>query len=319
MSLGPVVSSPIMLTPTLVLLAWQEVSDSMPGHVPPHYFHSYIGPVCLTVCEWFHASSSSVEPLSLFTLSLLSYCLNSMWVIPCQSAVSLLTILTSTLILLASQVVSESMPGLATSFSPPSLPLWSCWIDRKWVIYTQAYYVLSHLESLPSLPLWLCWLGRLWVIPWPGPAMSLLITIIPPTLILLGWQVVSDKFMSCPVVSLLTALTLTLVLLTWQLVSEFMSGLAVAVLCTPTWSCWLSNTRLWVIPYQVQLCFFSHSPLPCWSYWLDSKWVAPYQVQLCPFSPSSLLLWSYWLDRLWVILCQVHLCLLLPFLHPLAW
>ena len=152
--LGPAMSFLTVLTATLILLAWQGVSDSMPG------------------------SDVSLQ----------------------------LTVLTATLVLLAWQQVSDFMPGSAV----PLLTVLIVWSDSMWVIPCQVQLCLFSLFSLPLL------------------------------MVLLVWQLVSD-FMSGPAMSLLTILTATLVLLIWQGVNDFMLSFFLNVNLSP------SLHRMWVL------------------------------------------------------------------------
>ena len=123
-----------ILTPTLVLLAWQKVSDFMPGPaglpLTYHMAHSnHSGPIVLTACEWFYAMFH--------------------WV-PFDYP-------HSTLVLLTWQPVSDSIPGHDLAiFWLSLLPLWSNWLDSLWVISCsgRSSWVLFQPFSLPP---WSCW------------------------------------------------------------------------------------------------------------------------------------------------------------------
>ena len=97
----------------------------------------------------------------------------------------------------------------------------------------------------------------------------------------------------------------TLVLLGWQPVSDFMPDPArcLSLCSTPLWSCWLNS--MWVISCQIWLGPFWLSSLPLWICWLVSLWVISCQVQLGTFWISPL--WSCWVDSEWVISYQIYL------------
>ena len=104
-------------------------------------------------------------------------------------AMSILTVLTATLVLLAWQPVSDSMAGPAVSL---------------FTVLTATLGLLAWQQVSDSMG---------------GPVMSLL-TVLTVTLVLLAWQEVSDFMPPGPAVPLLTGvLTATLVLLDWQFVS----------------------------------------------------------------------------------------------------
>ena len=108
---GPATYLLIILTITLVLLAWQPVSDFMLG------------------------SAGCLLTVFTSTLVLLAWQQVSNF----MSGAFNLIVLTPTLVLLAQQIVSDFVPvqPLGT-FWLFSLPLWSCWLDSKWVISYQA-------------------------------------------------------------------------------------------------------------------------------------------------------------------------------------
>ena len=114
---------------------------------PSHCFHFYSDSVGLTGCEWFHARSS----WSLLTV--LNFHTGFVGLIVCKwfmpgPAVPLLTVLTSTLVVLSWQYVSDSCQVQLCPFSLFSLlALWSCWLDSGWVIPFQVQLcLLSQAE-----------------------------------------------------------------------------------------------------------------------------------------------------------------------------
>ena len=148
-------------TATLVLLAWQVVSDFMPG----------LAGSLLTV----------LTP----TLVLLTWQEVSDFVMP-GPAESLLTVLTLTLVLVAWQWVSDFMPGPMGPFPLSSLPPWSCLLDRKWVISSQVqlgpFSLFSHSDP-----------AGLTVCEWFHARSCWAISHCPhPHSGAVGWQLVSD-------------------------------------------------------------------------------------------------------------------------------
>ena len=204
----------MVLTPTLILLAWQvQVSDFMPDPALPLLTvlittfwscwlyrlwvlipcqiqlcplsglpHTHSGTVGFTVCEWFHGRSSHAS----------SHCPHS------NSGAVHLT---------GCKWFHTRVQLCPFSLSP--FLLWSCWLNGSmWVIpwlqicpfqcsnscsgpvwltaseswlhdrssYVPSHYSYSHLGS---------WLDSKWVIPCPDSAAALLTAALTPTLILL--------------------------------------------------------------------------------------------------------------------------------------
>ena len=232
-SLSSLHSGPVDLTGS----EWFHARSSC---VSSHCLYSHSGPIGLTASEWFHARSSCVPSHCLYS-PFWSYWLDREWVITCQV---------------------QLYP-----FSLFSLPLWSCCLDRKWVIPCHVWCVPSHYPYFHS-----CAVGLI-VCEWFHDRSSCIPSHCPHThsgpIALTGCEKIHiissyvpphcSHFHSGPVdltesewfhakssVSLLTVLTPTVVLLAWQKVSDSI---------------------------QVQLCPFSLSLLPLWSYWLDREWV----------------------------------------------
>ena len=145
----------------LTVCEWQMILCRL-GWVPSDCIHSHSGSVGLIASEWFYARSSWVPSDHFHSCS--GPDLAWQWVSDFMPgpATYLLIILTITLVLLAWQPVSDFMLGSAGCLWLFSLPLWSCWLDSKWVILCQVQQVPSIWLS--SLPPWFCWLNRLWVI-----------------------------------------------------------------------------------------------------------------------------------------------------------
>ena len=221
-----------LTTLTLVLTA-SEWIHGRSCYFPSHGPHLHSGPIDMAGCEWIHDRSTGCVT---------SHC-------PQSGSVDL-----------TQQAVSNpcQVPTVVLQLIVLTPTLASYWFDSKWVITCQ---IQLCFISLSSPPLLFCWLGRLWVvIPCQfslcsfsltsGPvnltasewfhAMSAvyLLTILPPTLVLLAWQQVSgsipgpaifltvlistllaEQFVSDSmlgsIVFLLTILIPTLVLLTW--------------------------------------------------------------------------------------------------------
>ena len=127
------------LISTLLLLAWQGVSDFMPdstGHLLSDWHHSHSGLDDLTGSEWFNARSSWVP--SDCSLVLLAWWQQVSDFMPGPAGCPL-TILTPTLVLLAGQLVSHCLMPVSAGCLQWlfSLQHWSCWLDRLWVISCQ--------------------------------------------------------------------------------------------------------------------------------------------------------------------------------------
>ena len=131
-------------------------------------------------------------------------------------AMSLLTVLTPTLILMTWQQVSDSMSDFFLLSSPP---LWSCLLDSKWVVPCKVQLCPLLITIFTS-----CWLDREWVTANP---ISLL-TVPTSIWVLLAWQEVGDSMPGPFVTQVSTVLTFIMGLLAWQLASDSMPGLAVS-------------------------------------------------------------------------------------------
>ena len=182
---------------------------------------------------------------------------------------SLLTVLTSTLVLLTWQKVSDFMPSPVCPFSLSSLPLWSYLLDRKWVTLSRFNCVPSHCPYSHSGPIGLT------ESEWFHNRFSCVSSHLPHShsgpvgLTVCEWFHARSSCVS-PHCSY----------------SHFFS----ADLTESEWF----HARYSCVP--------SHCPPFHSGSVLDRKWVIPYWIQLGPFSPSSLLpIWTCCLDRKWVI------------------
>ena len=150
---------------TLVLWAFQQVSDSMPGSA-----ESLLTALTLTLV-WLASQfvSDSMPALVGF----------------------LIIILTPTLVMLAWKFVSDPCWVQLCSFS---LPLLSYWLDSLWVFHAS----FSCLFLLFSFSLWHCWLDSEWVFK-PGMA-AVYLTVLIPTLFF--FWLVSKLVISCQIYQL---------------------------------------------------------------------------------------------------------------------
>ena len=126
----------------LILLAWQQVSDSIAD--PAVSLLTALTWAILILLAWQEVSDSmigpAVSPLTVL-IALWSCWLDSMWVILWQVQLC--------------------------PFSLSSLLLLSCWLDRThWKQWVNPCQILLCSFSLFSLPLWFCWHVSLWVISW---------------------------------------------------------------------------------------------------------------------------------------------------------
>ena len=269
-----------IFAPTLVLLAWQGVSDFMQG--PAGCLPTVPTPTLLTASQWFHARSSWVPSNCSH-----SQCVDSQWVISCQ--VQLDAFWLSSLPL-CWQPVSDFMPGpagcLPTVLTPTGpVGLTGC----EWFHARSSWEFLLTILT-PTLVL-LSWQAVSNLMP--GPAECLL-TVLTLTLVLLAWQFVSG-FMLGPSGCLLTVLNPSLVLLAWKFVSDSMPGPAGYIVTVLTLygpvgliaSEWFHARSGWV-PSN---CFHSHfGPIGLTaSEWFHTR--SSWMPSDCPHSCLALLTW----------------------------
>ena len=240
-----------LFTTTLALLAWQRVSNSMPGAASSHFFTS-----ALVLLAWQQVSSDFMPGVAIFLLIVLTVTalvlwLDSKWVV--HKARSSCSHCHFAPIGLTASEWFQPYP-----FPLSSLSLWTCWLYRLWVIPWQVQlYLFSLSPLLPPGPVGFiaseCF--------WPGPARMYLFIVLTATVVLLAWQDVGGSMSLSLAVSLLTiphcyhsgpAIGLTacewfhaiwqlcpfntlssLISLAWQLVSDSMSGSAVILLTIP--------------------------------------------------------------------------------------
>ena len=184
-----------VVTPNVVLLAWQGVSDFIP--CPTGYL--------LTV------------------LTVLFFCwYNSQWVIHARSSFVPLDWFYPYYFIFSWQGVSDLMLSPAECLWLFWLQLWSCWLNRKWVIPWQ---IQLGAFSLSSLPLWSHWLDSLCVIICQVHCCALWLFTI------LLWSCWSDS---------------QWVILCQVHLYVFWMSLFTLWFCWPTWL-----DRKWVVSYQV--------------------------------------------------------------------
>ena len=152
----------IVLIPTLILLAWQQVSANfIPG--PAMYFLIVLTLILvpLTLDSKWVILCCQIQ-WCFFSLPLLSCWLDRKWVNQCQIELCPLSLSSYYPLDPVGMTGSEWLHVKSGHFLLSWFPLWSCWLNSKWVIPCQAYFCPF---SISSLPLWSCWFDSKWVIP----------------------------------------------------------------------------------------------------------------------------------------------------------